>query len=81
MSKSTTLSFRPDGTMVGLWTEAINLHAFGPLQIQRASNIEFDNATERWTVEIEGTILFSDPSRDRCLQWEHDYFENRLSGS
>ena len=78
MSKTSTLSFHPNGTVTGLWTELIDLHQLGEVQIERASNIEFNNATHRWDVEIKGEVVFSDPSRDCCLEWEHDYFERLI---
>jgi hypothetical protein len=58
-----------------LFTEAIDLSSLGPLEIVRASSIEFYQPTQQWEVQsVEGVILFSHPSRQACLDWEHQYF-------
>jgi hypothetical protein len=69
------LKFDPAGNGHGLFTEAIDLSALGALEIVRASSIEFDNPTQRWQVRsVEGMLLFSNPSRKACLDWEHQYY-------
>ncbi len=66
-----SLSFRPDGSAIGLYTEAIDLRCIGRLRIERASRVEFDNAQQVWRVsDLNGLCLFSSPSRDECLRWE-----------
>jgi len=58
-----------------LYTEAIDLSSLGALEIVRASSIEFNNITQQWEVKsAEGRLLFDDPSRQACLDWEHQYF-------
>ena len=42
------IAFYLDGTAQCLWTEALPLHELGRLEITRASNIEFNNATQQW---------------------------------
>jgi hypothetical protein len=54
-----------------LYTELIDLSSMGSLEIQRASNIEFNNQTQRWEVkDLQGHILHTDPCRAECLAWE-----------
>ena len=54
------ITFNPDGTALCLWTEAVPLHAIGRLEITRASNIEFNNATQQWEVtDRKGKVGFS----------------------
>ena len=66
-----SLSFRPDGSAFGLYTEAIDLRSIGKLNVKRASRIEFDNANQVWCVsDLQGRRLFSSPSRGECLHWE-----------
>jgi hypothetical protein len=42
--------FTPDGQGRGLHTEAIDLGLIGPLVIERATHIEFDNKAQYWRV-------------------------------
>ena len=78
MKPETVLTFNPDGTAQGLYTEAISLCALGRLSIQRASTIEFDDAIQQWVVRSpEGAELYQSPSRQRCLDWEREFFNNR----
>ncbi len=72
MSHPHVITFTPDGTAHCLWTEAVPLHELGRLQIHRATNIEFNNATQQWEViDGEGRLRFFAKSRTACLEWEH----------
>ena len=65
------ISFKPDGTAQCLWTEVLPLHELGRLEIHRASNIEFNNATQHWEVkDRRGKVRFIAKSRVACLEWE-----------
>ena len=78
MTPETVLTFNPDGTAQGLYTETIPLHALGRLRIQRASTIEFDDSIQKWVVRSpENAELYQSPSRQQCLDWERDFFNNR----
>ncbi len=71
------LTFKPNGIVCGLYTEAIPLTALGALKIHRLTMIEFNDSTQQWEVrDRAGTLLFSDPSRERCLHWEHEHFNH-----
>jgi hypothetical protein len=73
--KASVLTVQPSGIVCGLYTEAIPLSTLGVLQIERLTEIEFNGRTQEWEVrDQEGTLLFADPSRDRCLEWEHQQF-------
>ena len=77
MTPEAVLTFNPDGTVQGLYTEAISLHELGRLSIQRASAIEFDDASQKWVVRSpEGAELYQSSSRQQCLDWERGYFNN-----
>jgi len=69
------LTFDPTGNGHCLFTEAIDLSTLGALEIVRASSVEFNNTAQLWEVKSpEGELLFSHPSRQACLRWEHQYF-------
>ena len=69
-----TLIVTSDGMVEGLYTEAIDLAAIGPLLIERASTVEFDNPAQVWRVfEPTGRCVHSSPSRQECLRWEEDH--------
>ncbi len=66
-----TISFTPDDTAFCLWTEAVPLHELGRLEIHRAGNIEFNNATQHWEVKDQkGRVRFFAKSRSACLDRE-----------
>ena len=72
------ITFDPDGTGHGLYTEVIDLSHLGRLRIERATTIEFDNRAQVWRVKDRtGFPLFSSPSRETCLDWERQYFNTR----
>lgn len=78
MKAETVLTFSPDGTAQGLYTEAIELHELGRLSIRRATTIEFEDATQQWVVrDPTGAPLYQSPSRQSCLNWERGYFNNK----
>jgi hypothetical protein len=65
------ISFTPEGTAHCLWTEALPLHEIGRLEVTRASNIEFNNASQQWEVkDRRGRLRFIAKSRSTCLEWE-----------
>lgn len=67
------LTIKPNGTGSCLYSELIDLQSIGPLQIQRASTIEFNNRTQRWEVKnLKGRVLFFATSRQACVDWEHE---------
>ncbi len=70
-----TLDVLPDGTVQGLYTEAIDLTIVGQLRIARASTIEFDNPVQLWRVfDRRGRCIHSAVSRTECLGWEQEFF-------
>lgn len=69
------LTFELDGTGHCLHTDAIPLQSLGTLEVQRATSIEFNSASQQWEVkDATGLTLHSDPSRSCCLAWELDRF-------
>ena len=68
-----TLRFMPGGQIDCLYTEAIDLRLLGRLQVVRATDIRFNDQNQQWDVHDADTsiVLFSHPSRNRCLNWEN----------
>lgn len=76
-----TIDITPAGEVRCLYTEAIPLQELGPLHVRRASNVEFDASTQAWVVRVAGCDLFRDPSRQACLDWEHQHDETILDAA
>jgi hypothetical protein len=71
MNNDHIITFAPNGTARCLWTESVPLHELGRLEIHRATNIEFNNATQHWEVKDQkGGVRFFARSRFTCLEWE-----------
>ena len=69
------LSFDESGIGTCFFTEAIALQTIGTLEITRASNIEFNDISQAWEVRnLENQVLYSDHSRQSCLEWEQTNF-------
>ena len=68
---NTNITFKPDGTARCLWTEVLPLHELGRLEVHRTSNIEFNNADQKWEIiDGKGRVRFIARSRSACLEWE-----------
>ena len=81
MSRRAVLVFTPAGQGQGLYTELIDLQLLGPLCIERASNIEFDQARQCWEVrDWAGVVQYRAPSRQACLDWEEEAFNHKEDG-
>lgn len=75
MNANVNIRFTPDGTGECLYTDMLDLREIGTLRIKRATSIEFDDRTQRWVVwNPYGRRLFSNTSRQCCLDWEQEHF-------
>jgi hypothetical protein len=69
---NSVITFNTNGTGSCLYTELIDLHSIGGLEVSRASTIEFNNQNQHWEVkDRRGALLFFARSRQACLEWEH----------
>jgi hypothetical protein len=67
------IEFNPNGIAHCLWTETLPLHELGWLEITRATNIEFNNADQKWEViDRKGRVRIMAKSRSGCLEWEQE---------
>lgn len=65
------ITFDRSGQGSCLYTELIDLPAIGPLEVRRASFIEFNNERQVWEVKSTGgNVLFFAKSRHVCVAWE-----------
>ncbi|MDB6032170.1 MAG: hypothetical protein JWM16_2508 [Verrucomicrobiales bacterium] len=74
---TTVITISPNGTGTCLYTELIDLHAIGSLEVTRASNIEFNSADQAWEVRLAShpkTVAYSHPSRETCIDWERNHY-------
>jgi hypothetical protein len=71
---TTVISFDQQGEGHCLYTEVIDLPSIGPLHVERATTIEFNEAGQVWEVRRITKVLFSHRSRAACLAWEHQHF-------
>jgi hypothetical protein len=52
------LVIKPDGTVHTLYTDIIDLRELGPLDVQRASNVEWNEKHKGWIVQFaDGSYL------------------------
>ena len=71
------LLVQPNGTIRCLYTEMIDLAAFGPQQIRRASFVE-PTATGFWQADLSpsgGPILGPFPTRSAAIKAESEWLE------
>ena len=74
------LTFHQNGIVTGLYTEAIPLTELGYLTVERASSIEFNGTSQKWEVKsLDNKTLFSHHSRQTCLEWGHQQFNERTT--
>ena len=66
------IDFTGQGQAKCLYTEAFDLRSLGRLRCERASALEFNDQSQRWEVAEPdtGKVLFTHPSRIKCLEWE-----------
>jgi hypothetical protein len=75
------IAFAADGTARCLWTEAVPLQELGVLEVQRASQVEFNPSQQAWEVRLSsnpGAVAFSHSSRAICLHWERETINGLL---
>jgi hypothetical protein len=71
---------RPDGTVVGLYTDAIDLRTLGHVRADRASAVDWDEAAQAWRARIfaTGDVLGPFQRRDEAIDAERRVLAARL---
>lgn len=72
-----------DGCVRMLWDDAVNLRELGPVVVERASHVEFNNATKMWEVKSAKTLkVLRDNFKTRkdALSWEKVYYSPGQAG-
>lgn len=71
---NTTITFTCDGNGRCFYTECIDLKTIGTLEMQRATDIEFNAKTQRWEVRDanDNRLLFQNEFRQACVLWERE---------
>ena len=74
---SVQLRFDARGLAVCLHTELIDLTGLGRLSVLRATDLRFQPGTQQWEVPCShsGGLLYSNPSRQACLNWEQHHLQ------
>ena len=72
------LTFTADGKGHCLYSELLDLRVLGRLHCRRASAITFNDHSQCWEVrranaKPDSHPLFSNPSREACINWEQEY--------
>ena len=72
MTAIPVLEFDENGDVATLYTDEIDLYELGLLgQVRRASQVEFDEASQEWMVRTpDGEIVHRDRNRDQAIAWE-----------
>ena len=79
--KSFKIIYSRDGqTMQYLHTDAVPLGRFGPREVTRASDVEFDHTKQEWYAALmDGQEIARHPTRDAVLAQERTVIEDMLT--
>jgi hypothetical protein len=72
---------RPDGTIVGLYTDAFDLRTLGHVRAVRASHVVWDEHAQAWRAHIvsTGDTLGPFARRDDAVEAERRHLGRRLA--
>lgn len=74
---SLVLDFNNDGTVTGLWSDAIDFRELGRVvRVERVSSIEYNPERDEWEVRWTGRadVAFAHKSREECVEWEREAY-------
>jgi len=70
-----------NGNINTVYTDEIDLYGIGTItNVRRASHVNFDNCKQKWMViDAEtGSILHENKNREDAINWEIEYFSNKI---
>lgn len=70
-----------DGFVEALAGGPLSLAQLGPRTTKRASTLEHNATKDVWEVRVDGQVLHQDADYDKALQWERDYFNQKLASA
>ena len=73
----------PDGRVVGVYTDAIDLRALGPVHVERATTVEWDADTQKWVATLlrTGEVIARTPIREDAVRREVAVLQQHLRDS
>ncbi len=84
MSLPITCVVTKDAEVSMIYSDKIDLSRVGEIKsIERWSTIDFSMDAKKWEVRRVGSteVLFSDRSRIKCVEWEHEHFNKVAKGA
>lgn len=72
------ISISKDGEITCIYNEEIGLKDIGDLNINRLSEVEFNNDSHLWEVRHNGHVLACHMTRKAALDWEIAYFNDKI---
>lgn len=79
--KAIVIAVSGTGEMRCVYNEVLPLETLGSLKVERASTVEFNEATQRWEVRLAtepDRVAFTDASRAACITWEINQLQASL---
>ena len=68
-----------DGTVRAVYSDKLKTMNLGPMQVERASNVEFNHPKQLWEATTPGgELIASGPNRDEVIKQEVRVIESRL---
>jgi len=68
-----------DGAVRAVYNDTLTALNLGPMEVKRASNVEFNEANQEWEARTpDGDLIAHGVSRDAVIQQEIKVIESRL---
>ena len=73
------LKIGSNGEVTAVYSDRLRDLHLGPMEVKRASNVEFDHQTQLWQARTpEGELIAKGPDRDQVIKDEVRVIESRL---